>query len=284
MNYTEENQAIWKTCPEFPFIEANQFGEIRTKDHWVAYNDGRKRFVKGHILKQRPNQKGYMRIHTTVNGKQITLSVHRVVAICFVPNPLGLPQVNHKDNNPKNNAASNLEWCTNQYNQDYRKNFGTSTAEIQGKRVFSVDLKTGKILKFETQSEAARQLGVNVGGVNEVTRGKLYQTGGYWFTEDENEITEEKIQEVKDIMRLRRGVIAINTDTFEVFWFKSQCEAARQLVIHVASLNRVVQGKQNTAGRCWFCYAKENAVEKTREKFGDDMANKLEELMREIYN
>ena len=128
----EKEQTIWKTYPEYTFIEVNQFGEIRTKDHWVTYKDGRKRLVRGHILKQRPNQKGYMRVHTTVNGKQINIAVHRAVAICFIPNPLGLPQVNHKDNNPKNNTVSNLEWCTNQYNQDYRKNFGTSVAEIQG--------------------------------------------------------------------------------------------------------------------------------------------------------
>ena len=209
----EKEQTIWKTYPEYTFIEVNQFGEIRTKDHWVTYKDGRKRLVRGHILKQRPNQKGYMRVHTTVNGKQINIAVHRAVAICFIPNPLGLPQVNHKDNNPKNNTVSNLEWCTNQYNQDYRKNFGTSVAEIQGKQVFAVDLKTGNILRFETQSEAARQLG-----------------------------------------------------------------------IHVASLNRVIKEKQNTAGRCWFTRVDENAIEKVKANFGDDIAEKVKELMSENHN
>lgn len=45
--------------------------------------------------------------------------VHRLVAEAFIPNPDNLPVVNHKDQNPGNNAAQNLEWCTIQYNCNY---------------------------------------------------------------------------------------------------------------------------------------------------------------------
>lgn len=51
---------------------------------------------------------------------------------------------------------SNLEWCTHQYNEAYKKNFGTSQAELLGKTVFAVNLETLKVLHFETQAEAAR--------------------------------------------------------------------------------------------------------------------------------
>lgn len=45
--------------------------------------------------------------------------VHRLVAEAFLSNPNNLPEVNHIDYNCKNNAASNLEWCTRVYNMQH---------------------------------------------------------------------------------------------------------------------------------------------------------------------
>lgn len=274
-----KEEEIWKTHPDYPFLQANQFGEIRTTDRIITRSDGRKQFVKGHILKQYLHKSGYMYVKFSMNRKTVNLSVHRVVATCFISNPFGLPEVNHKDNNPQNNTASNLEWCSSQYNQDYKKNFGTSQAELFGRPVFAVNLKTGKVLRFESQHEASQQLGVDVRNLNKVVKGKLNQTGGYWFTEDENETTEEKIREIKIKTHFFGGVIAINPETSEVFWFKSQSEAGRKLGVNSKNINSVVKGKRNKAGGYWFCCADETAVEKTRKKFGDKIASKVKELM-----
>lgn len=47
-------------------------------------------------------------------GKSFT--IHRLLALHFIPNPLGLPQVNHIDGNRGNFDLANLEWCTASYN------------------------------------------------------------------------------------------------------------------------------------------------------------------------
>ena len=51
-----------------------------------------------------------------INGK--THKVHRLVAKAFLPPPPSEKhtQVNHKDNNPANNRADNLEWVTRSEN------------------------------------------------------------------------------------------------------------------------------------------------------------------------
>ena len=54
--------------------------------------------------------------------------VHRLVAEAFIDNPYDLPQVNHKDENPKNNNVNNLEWCTREYNVNY----GGRIARVSG--------------------------------------------------------------------------------------------------------------------------------------------------------
>ena len=45
--------------------------------------------------------------------------IHRLVGEAFIPNPDNLPQINHMDENPKNNRVDNLEWCTREYNIRY---------------------------------------------------------------------------------------------------------------------------------------------------------------------
>lgn len=52
---------------------------------------------------------------------------HRLVAQAFIPNPKGLPCVNHKDGNKGNNRADNLEWVT--YAQNSRR-FGVCASNI----------------------------------------------------------------------------------------------------------------------------------------------------------
>lgn len=84
---TYEEKIIWKQYSKIPFIEANQFGEIRIKDRVVTGKDGKTYHSKGHILKQHQNQDGYMFVSFRANGKFVCLKVHRIVATCFLPNP-----------------------------------------------------------------------------------------------------------------------------------------------------------------------------------------------------
>jgi hypothetical protein len=81
---------------------------IESKDigKYIVYSDG-KVFsnIYNRWLAQCVNKKtGYV----TAGSKYI----HRLVAQCFIPNPLQKRTVNHKDGNKQNNDVSNLEWMT----------------------------------------------------------------------------------------------------------------------------------------------------------------------------
>lgn len=222
-----------------------------------------------------------MQVCVSVNGKGVYLLVHRLVAITFISNPHNYPEVNHIDNDPTNNAVSNLEWCSHEYNVAYREKYGVSAKEaskVLRKQVFAVNLETFEVFKFESQREASRQLGIAVGHINGVIKGRLNMAGGYWFTEDKSEITEEKIQEIRDNMK-SHPVIAVRLRDLKIIYFKSQSEASIQLGINLSNINKTLKGRRNIAGGYCFYSVNLDAIEKIRTKFGNKVAIKVEELV-----
>lgn len=195
MTNTEE-QEIWKTYPEYPFIQASNLGRVRTVDRVITRSNGRKQFVKGKVLRQHYDRYGYLYVRINMNGKRFCRKVHRIIASSFIPNPNNYPEVNHIDNNRTNNVVSNLEWCTTQYNTAYKEKYGVPAKEstkILRKPVIAVDLNSFKVLWFESQSEAERQLGFDSSNITRVIKERYKKTHGYWFTyADENAV--EKIR------------------------------------------------------------------------------------------
>ena len=72
------------------------------------------------------------------NGKSKQYTVHRLVALTFLPNPENLPIINHKDENKLNNKVDNLEWTTAKGNyQEYLKN---NQRKVNKPKYFKKDL------------------------------------------------------------------------------------------------------------------------------------------------
>lgn len=63
-------------------------------------------------ISQRLNSDGYLQVNVGKTGSRTQYRVHRMVAQAFIPNPYGLPEVNHKDYDRTNNNVNNLEWST----------------------------------------------------------------------------------------------------------------------------------------------------------------------------
>lgn len=80
---------------------------------------------------QRRRPDGYYDVGLQQDGKWKKHLVHRLVAQAFIPNPLGLPCVNHIDRDRSNNSVPNLEWCDDSYNAQHGWNGGTREHRIQ---------------------------------------------------------------------------------------------------------------------------------------------------------
>ena len=190
---------------------------VGTKGFIEVSNKGRVRsLLKGEprILKTQADNKGYHRIRVTIEREKMSFKVHREVARAFIDNPNNLPQVNHIDGNKDNNAADNLEWCTNRDNvlYSYHLRFGGATDGID-KMTYMPTRSFGKYIKgtrysqkgfstehnpnppkaiwgrqigdeeqikrFKSVMEAEKEIGTR--HVSDVLKGKRYQTKGWTF-------------------------------------------------------------------------------------------------------
>ena len=111
----EYNDETWKPCPDFEnkYLVSN-YGRIKSIGTHHNCKTGQ---IIG--IYKKKGRCGYMQVRLFDNGRAKTIEVHTLVAKAFVPNPNGLPMVNHKDKNMENNYYKNLEWCDNKYNIRY---------------------------------------------------------------------------------------------------------------------------------------------------------------------
>lgn len=139
-----------------------------------------------HILIVGKNHKGYFQVKLTKKCKAKTISVHRLVAEAFIPNPDNLPQINHKDGNKDNNCVNNLEWCTNEYNMKEAIRLGLRDKIYKyGKNHFNsvivnqYDLDGTFIKKWYCIRNIEKTLGFDNRNISACCRGKRPTAYGY---------------------------------------------------------------------------------------------------------
>ena len=137
------------------------------------------RTVKERVLKPCDNGRGYLYISLSDGtGEHKRHYIHRLVGEAFVSNPLEKEDVNHKDENPSNNHASNLEWLTHKENLNYGMR-NERVAKANSKPVAQYT-KDGAFIKvWASAAEVKRQLGFNHSNIIQVAKGNRKTACGF---------------------------------------------------------------------------------------------------------
>lgn len=133
--------------------------------------------------KRRSSESTYRRVKAYFINPNTPTPVHRLVAMAWIPNPHGLPQVNHIDGNKSNNHASNLEWVDNCANQRHASAHGLHVP-LRGEAHPMVKLTEDQAREIKAKVAApyrgqlddlAAQYGVSKHCIFDIKRGKSWK-------------------------------------------------------------------------------------------------------------
>ena len=209
-----ENE-IWKDVAGYEGLyEVSSYGRVKSLNY-----GGCKGVVK--IMKQTFDDKGYLNVRLSKDGKTKKIRVHRLVAIAFIPNVENKPEIDHKNTIRYDNKVENLRWSThkeNMNNELTRKHNSESRKGIrcteETKKKIS-EANKGKVVSEETRKKMSES---QKGGVkSEETRQKISEANkgrngsnykGFIALFPDGSITEEMLmKELEEMLGVSSTVI-----------------------------------------------------------------------------
>lgn len=178
---------IWKDIPGFEgWYQISNLGRVKSLSRTVDYGTSSVRTQKEKILQPRVGGpvvagKQYHSVILYRNRYREQHKVHRLVGGAFCHKPNGCEVINHLDNDPTNNAATNLEWTTVIGNNKHRHTQGRSkgpAGDAHGQAKLSsqllVEIKNLLNAGNLSQQVIADRFGVHQSHVSRIKLGKAW--------------------------------------------------------------------------------------------------------------
>jgi hypothetical protein len=171
--------------------EISPMGVIRSLPRICLSKKGWSRAIKGRTLKPILSGVGYYVV--ALRNSRSIISIHRLVALTFIPNPENKKTVNHKNGIKTDNRVDNLEWATFREQELHsihvlgkkskRHFLGKTGADCHNSKPVAL-IEHGKVVRvraFVSATDAAKVLGLNNSRISSVCRGDRNHTGGKAF-------------------------------------------------------------------------------------------------------
>lgn len=179
INISDLYGEIWKDIKHYEgWYQVSNKERVKSLQREIIFSSGSVRLQNSKLLKPRIAN-GYLGVTLTKNSMAKTISVHRLVAESFIPNPKNKPHVNHKDGNKLNNHLYNLEWSTSKENIQHSWANNLSSPR-RGERCTWSILKDSDILEIRemgksvTRKELAEKYGVSASFISRIILRKVW--------------------------------------------------------------------------------------------------------------
>ncbi len=165
---------IWLDVPGFPGYQVSNAGRVK------SFRSGER------ILKQCNDSYGYPTVVLCGPTGKRTKTIHRLVALAFIPNPDNKPEIDHINTNRMDNRVENLQWVTRKENthnplsiQAYKRMTHIHSAVDKRKKPI-VQLNGGNVVcEFDCIRDAERSTGISHQNIASVLRGRSFVAGGF---------------------------------------------------------------------------------------------------------
>lgn len=175
---------VWFDIPELGgAYQITRGGKIRRLGRVVHRKNGAPMMVREKELTPYMLPIGYSAVSISMDGKKMTLYMHRLLAGLFIKKPFGKNEINHIDGNKGNNSLENLEWCTHQENMEHAAKTGLSGPSPigPGERCPAAKLNDVKVKDIkerlvtgEKQKYISNIYGVSQGTIGSISTGKTW--------------------------------------------------------------------------------------------------------------
>lgn len=164
----------WRKINGFENYMISSLGRVKSLPRGM-FNGGK---IKERFLKPGINKHGYCSVSLCEKGKITQCKIHRLVAMAFIPNPNGLPIINHKNEIKTDNRVENLEWCDYSYNVNYG-GCVEKLKKIKYHPIIQIDKNRNFVTTFQSAKQAGRDLGLDYRSICKCANGKQKTCGGY---------------------------------------------------------------------------------------------------------
>ena len=162
--WAQEDGRIWSDYKQDYLSPSKHYNSNELRDQW-----------KKGLLDKEPYYILFVGLHRIDNPNPQAISVHKIIATAFCPNPNSFEEINHIDKDTSNNHYTNLEWIQKSTNIK----IGLSRAVWQCDKITHQRIK-----KFNSFADIERETGFNHNNIVAVCKGRRKSASGFFWEYD----------------------------------------------------------------------------------------------------